>query len=168
MRSIKPPFNLHRILENQFGFRNISLDKLLLSLFYRLPKGILGWVSDAERIEWAERNLQKGALRSEGNMIATLPARAPLRSHALHHNTPTYWWRGDSDEANQCMGMIRRPWWSEANGQFGQDAGVTPYSFSKDILGFLMTTESQDLGLTTHPKDGVCWQYSDPITILGC
>ncbi len=26
--------------------------------------------------------------------------------------------------------------------------------FSKDILGFLMTTESQDFGLTSHPKDG--------------
>ncbi len=25
--------------------------------------------------------------------------------------------RGQSDEANQCMGMIRRPWGSEANGQ---------------------------------------------------
>ncbi len=24
--------------------------------------------------------------------------------------------RRQSDEANQCMGMIRRPWWSEANG----------------------------------------------------
>ncbi len=30
------------------------------------------------------------------------------------------------------------------------------YSFSNDILGFLMTTESQDLGLTSHPKDGAC------------
>ncbi len=28
------------------------------------------------------------------------------------------------------------------------------YSFSKDILGFVMTTESQDLGLTSQPKDG--------------
>ncbi len=61
MRSNKPSFNLHKILE--FGFRNISLDKLLLSLFHRfwnskLPKGILGWASGAERIEWAERNLQ--------------------------------------------------------------------------------------------------------------
>ncbi len=28
-----------------------------------------------------------------------------------------------------------------------------PYSFSKNILGFLMTTESQDLSLTSHPKD---------------
>ncbi len=32
--------------------------------------------------------------------------------------------------------------------------GLHPYSFSKDILVFLMTTESQDLGLTSHPKDG--------------
>ncbi len=39
-------------------------------------------------------------------------------------------------------------------GKFGQDAEVTPLLFSKDILGFLMTTESQDLGLTSHPKDG--------------
>ncbi len=37
-------------------------------------------------------------------------------------------------------------------GEFGQDAGVTPDSFSKDILGFLMTTESQVL-LTSHLKD---------------
>ncbi len=28
-----------------------------------------------------------------------------------------------------------------------------PYSFSKDKMGFLMTTESQDLGLASHPKD---------------
>ena len=32
--------------------------------------------------------------------------------------------------------------------------GLHPYSFSKDILEFLMTTESQDLGLTSNPKDG--------------
>ncbi len=30
-----------------------------------------------------------------------------------------------------------------------------------------MTTESQDLGLTSHPKDGAFSQYSFPITILG-
>ncbi len=45
--------------------------------------------------------------------------------------------------------MVRGQWAS-----FGQDTGVTPLLFSKDILGFLMTTESQDLGLTSHPKDG--------------
>ncbi len=27
--------------------------------------------------------------------------------------------------------------------------GLYPYSFSKDILGFLMTSESQDLGLSS-------------------
>ncbi len=39
-------------------------------------------------------------------------------------------------------------------GKFGQDTGVTSLLFSKDILVFFMTTESQDLGLTSHPKDG--------------
>ncbi len=34
--------------------------------------------------------------------------------------------------------------------------GLHPYSFSKDILGFLMTTEGQDFGLTSHPKHGAC------------
>ncbi len=34
--------------------------------------------------------------------------------------------------------------------------GLHPYSFLKDILGFLMTTESQDLGLMSHPEDSAC------------
>ncbi len=37
-------------------------------------------------------------------------------------------------------------------GGFSQDARVTPLLFSKDILGFLMTTESQELGLASHLK----------------
>ncbi len=41
---------------------------------------------------------------------------APIVRQNTPH-TPAYWWRGDSDEANQCMGMIRRPWWSEDNGE---------------------------------------------------
>ncbi len=45
-------------------------------------------------------------------------------------------------------------------GEFGLDAELHPYSFSKIILGFLMTTESQDLGLTSHPKDDAFLQYS--------
>ncbi len=40
-------------------------------------------------------------------------------------------------------------WW-----EFGQDTGVTPLLFTRSGMGFLMTTESQDLGLTSHPKDG--------------
>ncbi len=38
--------------------------------------------------------------------------------------------------------------------QFGQDTGETPLLFTMSVMGFLMTTESQDLGLTSHPKDG--------------
>ncbi len=40
--------------------------------------------------------------------------------------------------------------------------GLHPYSFSKDILGFLMTTESQDLGLTAHLKDGAFYRIVSP------
>ncbi len=53
-------------------------------------------------------------------------------------------------------------WW-----EFGQDTGGYTLLFTRSAMGFLMTTESQDLGLTSHPKDGACWQYSVPITILG-
>ncbi len=45
--------------------------------------------------------------------------------------------------------MVRGQW---AN--LARMPGLHPYSFSKNILGFLMTTESQDLSLTYHPKDG--------------
>ncbi len=31
---------------------------------------------------------------------------------------------------------------------------VTPLLFMRSAMGFLMTTESQDLGLMSHPKDG--------------
>ncbi len=46
--------------------------------------------------------------------------------------------------------MIDKGQWRE----FGQDTGVTPLLFTRSAMGFLMTTESQDLGLTSHPKDG--------------
>ncbi len=55
-------------------------------------------------------------------------------------------------------------WW-----ELGHDTGVTPLHFSRSAMGLLMTTESQDLGLTSHPKDGAFWQYSVPVhlTLLG-
>jgi len=37
--------------------------------------------------------------------------------------------------------------------EFGQDTEVIPLLFMKSAMGFLMTTESQDLGSTSHPKD---------------
>ncbi len=46
--------------------------------------------------------------------------------------------------------------------------GYTPTLYTLSAMGFLMTTESQDLGLTSHPKDGAFFlQYSVPVTILG-
>ncbi len=54
--------------------------------------------------------------------------------------------------------MVRGQWENLA-----RILGLHLYSFSKDILGLLMTTESQDLGLTSHPKDGAFV----PVTILG-
>ncbi len=58
------------------------------------------------------------------------------------------------------MVLVRGQW-----GNLARMLGEHPCFFSKDILGFLMTTESQDLGLTSHPKDGAF--YSGPITTLG-
>ncbi len=46
--------------------------------------------------------------------------------------------------------MVRGQWENLA-----RMPGLQPYSFSKDILRFFMTTESQDLGLTPYPKDGM-------------
>ncbi len=51
--------------------------------------------------------------------------------------------------------MIRRHDGQRTMGEFVQDTGGnTATLFPKDIMGFLMTTESQDLSLTSHPKDG--------------
>ncbi len=47
--------------------------------------------------------------------------------------------------------MIDKGQWRE----FGQDTRVTPLLFTMSVMGFLMTTESQDLGLTSHPKDEI-------------
>ncbi len=58
--------------------------------------------------------------------------------------------------------MIDKGQWRE----FGQDTGVTP--LLRSAMGFLMTIESQDLSLTSHPKDCAFLQYSVPVTILGC
>ncbi len=36
--------------------------------------------------------------------------------------------------------------------EFGQDTGVTLLLFTRSAMGFLITTESQDLSLTSHTK----------------
>ncbi len=52
--------------------------------------------------------------------------------------------------------MVRGQW-----GNLARMPGLHTYYFLKDILGFLMTTESQDVGLTSHPKDEVMLQHLD-------
>ncbi len=42
-------------------------------------------------------------------------------------------------------------WW-----EFDQDTGVTPLLFTRSAKGFLMTTESQDLGSMSHPNRETC------------
>ncbi len=54
--------------------------------------------------------------------------------------------------------MVRGQWTNLA-----RMLGLHPYSFLKDILGFLMTTESQDLGLTSHLKDRIQFKCSCPV-----
>ncbi len=45
--------------------------------------------------------------------------------------------RRQSDEANQCMGMIRRPWWSEASGLVWSGCrGNTPTLFRRTSWDF--------------------------------
>ncbi len=61
--------------------------------------------------------------------------------------------------------MIDKGQW----GEFGQYIGVTPLLFTRSAMGFLMTTECQDLGLKSHHKDRAFFlQYRVPVTILGC
>ncbi len=45
--------------------------------------------------------------------------------------------------------MVRSQW-----REFGQDTGVTALHCTIRVKGFLMTIESRELSLTSHPKDG--------------
>ncbi len=91
----------------------------------------------------------------------------PIKCMCSPHTS--YRWRGERViEPIKWMGIIRispmvdkRQWW-----EFGQDTGVTPLLFTRRAMGFLMTTESQDLGLTSHLK-GAFLQYSVPVAIPG-
>ncbi len=67
-------------------------------------------------------------------------------------------------EPIKLMGIIRRPCLTRAS---GGNLAKTPLLFTRSAMGVFMTTESQDLGLTSHPKDCAFWQYSVPVTILG-
>ncbi len=54
--------------------------------------------------------------------------------------------RRQSDEANQCMGMIRRPWWSKENlGQSGQRLKKIYLSHKKKIRTKIQITNTHNI-----------------------
>ncbi len=64
----------------------------------------------------------------------------------------SYRWRGEREiEPIKRMGIIRRPWLTRASGGNLARTGVILLLFTRSAMGFSMTTESQDLGLTSHP-----------------
>ncbi len=82
-----------------------------------------------------------------------MPVRSPHTS---------YRWRGERViEPIKWMGIIRRPWLTRVSGgNLAKTPGLHPYSLREVPWDFLTTTESQDLSLTSHPKDRAFWQYS--------
>ncbi len=85
-------------------------------------------------------------------------ATAAIARQNAHH-TPAYWWRGDSDEANQCMGMIRRPWWSEASGRIWP--GCQGYTSTLSIQIHFLSLLPQFGSAFFFSKEGVS-QYFYP------
>ncbi len=92
--------------------------------------------------------------------IAVHPKRFTItgqRRQCAHHTPAT----GGEERESQSSGLGLLggcDWQGPVVGIWPGHRGYTP------TLVFLMTTESQDLGLTSHPKDGACWQYSVPVT----
>ncbi len=95
-------------------------------------------------------------------------AATAQRCQCAHH-TPATGGEERESEPIKWMGiiliraMIDKGQWRE----FGQDTGVTPLLFTRSTIGFLMTTESQDLGLTSHPKDGAFYSIVSPSLYWG-
>jgi len=50
--------------------------------------------------------------------------------------------------------------------EFGQDIVVTPLLFTRSVMGFL-TTENQDLDLTSYPKGDACYSIVSPSLYWG-
>ncbi len=75
--------------------------------------------------------------------------------------------RRQSDGANQCMGMIRRPWWSEANGEIWPGChGHTSTLF--EIHPGIFNDHRESGPRFNVSCEGRCFlQYSVPITTLG-
>ncbi len=84
------------------------------------------------------------------------------------HHTPATGGEEREIEPIKLMGIIRRPWLTRASGRnLARTPGLHPYSLRWVSWDFLMTTESQDLGLTSHPKDGAFYSIVSPSLYWG-
>ncbi len=72
-------------------------------------------------------------------------------------------------EPIKWMGIIKRPWLIKASGGNSvRTPEVTPLLFTRSAMGFLMTTESQDLGLTSLLKHKcVSFESTDQVGEVG-
>ncbi len=94
----------------------------------------------------------QSALQSCGGLSSTNGCHRTMAAVCSPHTS--YRWRVERViEPIKWMGIIRGPIDKGQFWQFGQDTGVTPLLFTRSAMGFWMTTESQDLGLTSHLKD---------------
>ncbi len=53
-----------------------------------------------------------------------------------------------------------------SGGNLARTQWLQPLLFTRSAMGFLMTTESQDLGLTSHPKDSAFYCIQGSYTFL--
>ncbi len=84
-----------------------------------------------------------------------------LTTHQLTGGEETEWWNQSAD-----MGIVRRPWWSEANWWIWPGYwGHTSTLFERHR--WIFNNQSQDLGLTSHPKDGAFYSIESPSLYWG-
>ncbi len=130
--------------------RKLNLPQELLKQFYYaiiesvLCMSITVWFSSATKSDL--RRLRRVVRTAERIIGTTSPPPHPTLPRTVLIQSDQKGWENHSDDCHDDQ----RPM-----GKFGQDTGVTPLLFfSKDILAFFMTTESQHLGLTSYTKDG--------------
>ncbi len=130
-------------------------------MYFRTPKALYNhvWGGGGGVLSLTTTSVQHPLGWCYGCHRTTAPVRLPHTS---------YRWRGERViEPIKWMGLLGgHDWQGPVEGTWPGHRGYT-LLFTRSVMGFLMTTESQDLGLTSHPKDGALSQYSVPVTILG-
>lgn len=77
-------------------------------------------------------------------------------------------YRGEEDEWANCkLGMIKWTWFWGPDWEFSQDTRVNTPTLMISAMGSLVTTESPDTHLTSHPKDTTLHRAMSPINAPG-